>query len=135
MAMCERPIGRGLREAEDHSVVADGLAWFRPHGLKHSRCDLARVGTHALALGTPALAHGTLALGLPGLAGVRRDGRSRPVLGGVLEGKTAELPELLPDLAYSMMLPYLGHEAAEREVQRLTSGPPDRAALTEPAPA
>jgi AcrR family transcriptional regulator len=46
----------------------------------------------------------------------------------VLQGKTSELPELLPDLAYSMMLPYLGHEAAEREVQRLRQGAPPAAA-------
>jgi len=37
----------------------------------------------------------------------------------VSQGETSELPELLPDLAYSMMLPYLGHEAAERNVQPL----------------
>jgi AcrR family transcriptional regulator len=37
----------------------------------------------------------------------------------VLQGKTAELPELLPDLAYSMMLPYLGHAAAESAVAGL----------------
>jgi AcrR family transcriptional regulator len=36
----------------------------------------------------------------------------------VLQGKTTELPSLLPDLAYSMMLPYLGHPVAEREVSR-----------------
>jgi AcrR family transcriptional regulator len=53
----------------------------------------------------------------------------------VLEGKTAKLPELLPDLAYSMMLPYLGHEASERAVERLTSGPPDTGVRPEPAPA
>jgi AcrR family transcriptional regulator len=41
------------------------------------------------------------------------------VYGRVLQGKTSELPELLPDLAYSTMLPYLGHDAAEREVRRL----------------
>lgn len=53
----------------------------------------------------------------------------------VLEGKTDELPDLLPDVAYSMMLPYLGHEASEREVQRLTSGPPDSGARPASAPA
>ena len=30
----------------------------------------------------------------------------------VLEGRTAELPELLPDLLYFALLPYLGHECA-----------------------
>jgi AcrR family transcriptional regulator len=33
----------------------------------------------------------------------------------VLEGRTAELADLVPELAYAMMLPYLGHEVAERE--------------------
>jgi len=36
-----------------------------------------------------------------------------------MQGKTSELPRLLPDLAYSMMLPYVGHEAAERNVEPL----------------
>jgi AcrR family transcriptional regulator len=44
----------------------------------------------------------------------------------VLQGRTTELPQLLPDLAYSLMLPYLGHDAAEREVSRL--GPSHAAA-------
>ena len=38
----------------------------------------------------------------------------------VLQGKTTELPELLPDLAYSMMLPYLGHADAERAIADLS---------------
>lgn len=50
------------------------------------------------------------------------------IIGGISEvvylravqGATAELPELLPDLAYSMMLPYLGHAAAEREARAVT---------------
>lgn len=37
----------------------------------------------------------------------------------VLQGQTTEVVSLLPDLAYSMMLPYLGHAAAEREVRTL----------------
>jgi AcrR family transcriptional regulator len=36
----------------------------------------------------------------------------------VLQGRTDELPGLLPDLAYSTMLPYLGHVRAKLEVQR-----------------
>jgi AcrR family transcriptional regulator len=32
----------------------------------------------------------------------------------VLHGQTSTLPELLPDLAYSTMLPYLGHEGARQ---------------------
>jgi len=41
----------------------------------------------------------------------------------VLQGEAADLPTLLPDLAYSMMLPYLGHEDAERAILGLTAQP------------
>ena len=37
------------------------------------------------------------------------------VFSRVLQGETAELPKLLPDLAYSLMQPYLGDEVARRE--------------------
>jgi AcrR family transcriptional regulator len=37
----------------------------------------------------------------------------------VLRGEIKELPELLPDLTYSALLPYLGPEAAAAERQRL----------------
>lgn len=37
----------------------------------------------------------------------------------VLQGRAGELPALLPELAYSVMLPYLGHERAERELDHL----------------
>jgi AcrR family transcriptional regulator len=37
----------------------------------------------------------------------------------ILHGDTDRLPELLPDLAYCMMLPYLDHAAAERTVAPL----------------
>jgi len=39
----------------------------------------------------------------------------------VLQGREAMLPALLPDLAYSMLLPYLGHEQARREAERPSS--------------
>lgn len=42
----------------------------------------------------------------------------------VLEGRTLELPGLLPDLAYSMMLPYVGHAKAEDMVAPLRSEDP-----------
>jgi AcrR family transcriptional regulator len=35
----------------------------------------------------------------------------------VLTGQTAELPALLPDLAFALLLPYLGREAAAREAR------------------
>lgn len=45
----------------------------------------------------------------------------------VLSGRTSELPALLPDLAYSLMLPYLGDEIARREAA-LPPGLPSSAA-------
>ena len=55
--------------------------------------------------------------------------RAKTAIGGihevvysrVIQGQAAELPALLPDLAYSVMLPYLGHERAERELDHLRS--------------
>jgi len=37
----------------------------------------------------------------------------------VLQGQASELPALLPELAYAVMLPYLGHHRAERELDHL----------------
>lgn len=53
--------------------------------------------------------------------------RAKTAIGGihevvysrVIQGQAAELPTLLPDLAYSVMLPYLGHERAEQELDQL----------------
>ena len=36
----------------------------------------------------------------------------------VLHGRVDEFPSLLPDLAYAMMQPYLGHETARREAAK-----------------
>lgn len=48
----------------------------------------------------------------------------------VLQGRTIELPQLLPDLAYSMMLPYVGHAKAEEMVASLR--PPESPLAAEP---
>lgn len=37
----------------------------------------------------------------------------------VLQGRTAQLPDLLPDLTFSALLPYVGQEAAVAEQRRL----------------
>lgn len=37
----------------------------------------------------------------------------------VLEGRGEELPSLLPDLTYTVLLPYLGHQAASRERRKI----------------
>jgi AcrR family transcriptional regulator len=57
---------------------------------------------------------------------------SETVIGGiyevvymrVLRGEAADVPELLSDLAYSIMLPYVGHDAARREIERLRAAAP-----------
>jgi AcrR family transcriptional regulator len=36
----------------------------------------------------------------------------------IVQGRTAELPELLPDLMFSLLLPYVGHEAAKAEYRK-----------------
>jgi AcrR family transcriptional regulator len=41
----------------------------------------------------------------------------------VLHGQAAELPALLPDLAYSVLLPYLGHQRAKRALRGLGAVP------------
>jgi hypothetical protein len=37
----------------------------------------------------------------------------------ILQGETSALPQLLPELAYSMLLPFVGHEAALAEYEAL----------------
>lgn len=36
----------------------------------------------------------------------------------IVQGRTAELPELLPDLMFSVLLPYLGHDIATSEYRK-----------------
>lgn len=42
----------------------------------------------------------------------------------IAAGRIAELPELLPELAYIMVLPFLGPQAAARELDRAPAPPP-----------
>jgi AcrR family transcriptional regulator len=56
---------------------------------------------------------------------------SETIIGGIyevvysriLQGRTDELLDLLPDLAYSLMLPYIGHAAARHEADKPPSAP------------
>ena len=36
----------------------------------------------------------------------------------VVQGQTSQLMGLLPDLGYSLMLPYIGHDAAQKEAAK-----------------
>lgn len=54
-------------------------------------------------------------------------GINEVVFARVLEGRTTELPSLLSDLAYSLMLPFLGHEQAKREAAKAPRVPASRA--------
>jgi AcrR family transcriptional regulator len=46
----------------------------------------------------------------------------------IAAGRTAELPELLPELTYMMVLPFLGPEAAAPELERTPAGGTEAAA-------
>lgn len=68
--------------------------------------ELVRQGAEALPTRRhpPALAAETVVGGI-----------NEVVFSRVLEGRTSELPSLIGDLSYSLMLPFLGHEQAKRE--------------------
>ena len=51
----------------------------------------------------------------------------------ILQGEGAQLLTLLPDLAYSIMLPYIGHEAAAQQMEAIRRDPPETGAWR-PAP-
>jgi AcrR family transcriptional regulator len=72
--------------------------------------ELIRTGTAELALphAPPALTAETIVGGIYEVVYTR-----------VLQGETAALPSLLPDLVYSIMLPYAGHEVAVAEMERI----------------
>jgi len=46
----------------------------------------------------------------------------------IIGGRTEQLPELLPELMYALVLPFEGREAAERELQRSPRRPTSTAA-------
>jgi AcrR family transcriptional regulator len=72
---------------------------------------------NAIALLEPPLPPGLIAETLVG-------GVYEVVYSRVLRGEIRALPELLPDLTYSMLLPYVGAEAALAERGRLENGAP-----------
>jgi AcrR family transcriptional regulator len=72
---------------------------------------------NATALLEPPLPPGLIAETLVG-------GVYEVVYSRVLRGEIRALPELLPDLTYSMLLPYVGAEAALAERGRLENGAP-----------
>jgi AcrR family transcriptional regulator len=72
---------------------------------------------NAVALLEPPLPPGLIAETLVG-------GVYEVVYSRVLRGEIRALPELLPDLTYSMLLPYVGAEAALAERRRLENGAP-----------
>jgi AcrR family transcriptional regulator len=44
----------------------------------------------------------------------------------IVLGRTAELPRLLPDLTYDLLVPFVGEEVAREEQQRAVASPPSR---------
>jgi AcrR family transcriptional regulator len=53
----------------------------------------------------------------------------------ILQGEGERLPELLPDLAYALLLPFIGHAAAAREQANIARNPwtPRRAVAPQPS--
>jgi len=73
---------------------------------------------------------------LPGLtAEAVTGGMYEIVYGRVLRGTIDELPRLLPELMYWAILPFLGHEAAVAEMERLRAETAIQPAATAAAPA
>jgi AcrR family transcriptional regulator len=93
-------------------LAAGPRALERRNGLMRAFAELIRNGAEQMpgAMHPPALTAETIVGGIYEI-----------VYSRVLQGQTRELPELLPDLAYSVMLPYLGHEAAEHEAAELAA--------------
>lgn len=79
----------------------------------HRRGATIRTLTEMLERGSERVAGGSRPPGLTAetiIGGIYEVAYSR-----VLQGETDKLLELVPDLAYSMMQPYLGHERAHQE--------------------
>lgn len=91
-------------------LAAGPAALARRNAVMKAMADLLRRGAETLEDGIrpPELTAETIVGGIYEI-----------VYSRVLQGKTAELPDLLPDLAYSMMQPYVGHPKAERMVAPL----------------
>jgi AcrR family transcriptional regulator len=49
-------------------------------------------------------------------------GATAMIFDEVRAGRTAELPQMVPDLAFAVLMPYLGPEQAEAEMRRLREG-------------
>jgi AcrR family transcriptional regulator len=91
------------------TLAAGPAAIQRRNELMHAFADMVRAGAETLPDGRrpPALTAETIVGGIYEVVYTR-----------VLQGKLNELAGLLPDLAYSMMQPYLGHDKAKREAEK-----------------
>jgi AcrR family transcriptional regulator len=49
-------------------------------------------------------------------------GATSTIFDEIRAGRGPELPRLLPDLLFAVLMPYLGAEAAEKEMRRVTGG-------------
>lgn len=126
-------------EAEDEWIDAIRAALRAFLGFLAEHPDLTRlcivdvhaVGDRALARRDAAVrgfyyfldaGRGDAPRALPGLtAEAVTGGMYEIVYGRVLRGTVEELPRLLPELMYWAMMPFLGHDAAAAEMERLRS--------------
>lgn len=91
-------------------LAAGPAALARRNAVMKAMADLLEIGAATMkdAIMPPKLTAETIVGGI-----------YEVVYSRVLQGRTIELPGLLPDLAYSMMLPYVGHAKAEEMVAPL----------------
>jgi AcrR family transcriptional regulator len=93
-------------------LAAGQVAIERRNAVLRTLAELLHAGAETVRVGVrpPALIAETI------IGGIYEIVYSR-----ILHGQVNALPDLLPDVAYSMMLPYLGHERAADEVSRLAT--------------
>lgn len=91
-------------------LAAGPAAIARRNAVMRSLAELLQRGAETMpdAIHPPALTAETV------IGGIYEVVRTR-----VLQGQATDLVGLLPDLAYSMMLPYMGHEATDRVMAEL----------------
>ncbi len=113
------------------AVLLDRLA-MDPTATKFLFIEMGAVGTvaheifaedfsHFVSLLDEGREESELARTLPNVSGIAAGAVYAHIYEEILLGRTAELPQLLPQLTYELLLPFLGEEAA-REEQRKVAG-------------
>jgi AcrR family transcriptional regulator len=119
-----------------HRALAATLDWFAadPTAARFTLVELSTVGPAFRAIFQSEYARFTRLLDdgfgpkdpkpeLTGASGLAIGAMLARIYEEVVLGRTAQLPRLLPDLTYEMLVPFLGEEAARAEQQRAATSP------------